>query len=177
MKTDGTSNAVTDARDAVSEDAILGGVMRCSDAHSCAWGSPSFLDLWVLIKFGSVSFSSNLENISLNICHVPFLFGRLQLHLYKATWNCPTAQGCSVHCSELFFIIVFHLGSQLLQCPKSVIFSSATSNLLLIPSSGFFTSDNVVFISRSWICLTYTFHISFLNIRNGVRINYLLVTA
>lgn len=85
VKTDSTSNAVTDARDAVSEDAILGGVMRCSDAHSCAWGSPSFLDLWVLIKFGSVSFSSNLENIYLNICHVPFLFGRLQLHLYKAT--------------------------------------------------------------------------------------------
>lgn len=103
---------------------------------SYTWGSLHFLDLWVYTvhKFGKVSaiISSQIFFSS------PLLVQRLELHVNYTAWRYPTSHWCSVHSFYFSFLFVSFWVVSMAIFSSSLVFSSATLNLLLIPLIVFF---------------------------------------
>lgn len=72
---------------------------------------------------------------------------------------------CSIFFSVIFFSVLFCLVS-ITMSSYSPIFSSTTSNSLLLPSSKFFITIIVFYTSRSSILIFKNFYMSLLNIFN-----------
>ena len=98
----------------------------------------------VYFKFGK-----SLAIISSNILSAS-VFWRFHLHIYKASWSCPTDHGCS---TQLPPRPVPFLSLGFLWIISVAVTSSVMSNLLLIQATVFFTLDVLVSISGSsdWV--------------------------
>lgn len=143
------TNATHDVTERVHSWRWLCSIWTLTVVSGVHWSGISVWISWfiVFIKF---------ENLSLNICQMPLL----------GTPNCIHTKPPEIvpHRSDVLFT-----GFELSLCflwtvtiaifTSSLIRSSPSSNLLLILSNGFFTSDKVVFISRSslWLYLPCPF--------------------